>query len=115
MKRIGWLGIVVMLVGGSAFADTAPSSKDMGAKKTGPCAQVWKACESAGFVKGKSAPSGKNLYKDCMKPVMDGKTVEGVTVDASTVQACQKAKGSHHKKGSSSSSEKAPAPAPASQ
>ena len=72
-----------------AFAEPAQESK-----KRGPCKQILKACEDAGFVKGE-AKKGYGLWLDCVDPIMQGKTtVAGVTkalpsVDASLVAACK--------------------------
>jgi hypothetical protein len=53
-----------------------------------PCKKLMEACKAAGFVKGQ-AQAGKNIMKDCMKPLMTGQSVSGVTVDAGDIQACQ--------------------------
>ena len=52
-----------------------------------PCKQIVSACESAGFTKGKHKEQ-KGLFLDCVQPIKQGKTVAGVTVDPSVVQAC---------------------------
>ena len=82
----------------SAPAQPAAPAAAPAPKAGCPCKQIEKACEAAGFVKGKNAPAGKNVFKDCLKPIKEGKTVEGVTVDPATVQGCQACKGGkgHH-------------------
>ncbi|WP_413584114.1 hypothetical protein [Bdellovibrio sp. HCB274] len=56
--------------------------------KTGPCQKVKTACETAGFVGGdRNAP--KKLWKDCVDPLMAGKSVKGVSVSAADVEACK--------------------------
>lgn len=52
-----------------------------------PCRAIEKACQSAGFTKGDK--TGKALFLHCVKPILAGQTVSGVTVDPSLVQACQ--------------------------
>ncbi len=52
-----------------------------------PCQAIEKACKSAGFTKGDK--TGKALFLHCVKPILAGQTVTGVTVDSSVVQACQ--------------------------
>ena len=53
-----------------------------------PCRKIESACTAAGFIK-RHHKEGKGLWKDCMEPLMNGKTVTGVTVDPSDIQACQ--------------------------
>jgi hypothetical protein len=74
-----------------------------GKGKDHPCKKIISACEAAGFVKGghkkakgNTPEQDKGLYVDCMQPIMSGKSVAGVTVDPSEVQACQ-AKKEHRK------------------
>lgn len=58
-----------------------------------------KACQASGkFEKGKHK-EGKGLYMDCVKPLVHGKTVEGVTLDASLVKACQDNRAARKAKG----------------
>ncbi len=71
-------------------------------KEPGPCQEIVKACESAGFVKG-DAKKGYGLWVDCIDPIMQGKTsVPGATkalpaVDPKIVSDC---KAKHPKFGS---------------
>ena len=53
-----------------------------------PCRKIETACSAAGFIK-RHHKEGKGLWKDCMEPIMEGKTVEGVTVDAADIQGCK--------------------------
>lgn len=57
-----------------------------------PCQKLEDACKAAGFAKGKL---GKALYRDCVGPLVGGKTVEGVTISPDDLQACA----SHYKPG----------------
>lgn len=64
------------------------------AEKNGPCAQIKKACETAGFVKGQ-AKEGTGLWVDCIKPIMEGtaqpaKAIKALpAVDSSIVNDCK--------------------------
>lgn len=60
-----------------------------------PCVKIKTACESAGFIKGKHKEK-KGLHLDCMKPLLEGKTVEGVSVSSEDISAC-KTKQAEHK------------------
>lgn len=46
-----------------------------------PCMQIKKACENAGFQKGKA--------RDCMKKVTSGEKVLGVSINADVVSQCK--------------------------
>jgi hypothetical protein len=61
-----------------------------------PCKTIMEACKSAGFMKGGHA-SGKGMMEDCIKPIMSGQTVSGVTVDPADVSACQAKRAAHQK------------------
>lgn len=63
----------------------AADDPDMMADK--PCATIAKACMGAGYSRMDNA--NKKLWKDCMKPMILGQTVSGVTVDAATIQDCR--------------------------
>lgn len=52
-------------------------------KKAHPCKAVMDACKSAGFSK-------KDMREKCIKPVVEGSKVEGVTVDDASIAACKK-------------------------
>jgi len=52
-----------------------------------PCAPIVDACKKAGYTQGST--SGKRLWKDCVKSIVEGKTVTDVTVPADAdVKAC---------------------------
>jgi hypothetical protein len=76
----------------SVFAD----DQAMSSSTSKPCATIAKACLDAGFVRTET--SNKKFWQDCMKPIILGHTVQGVTVDASTVKACRSDKISELKK-----------------
>lgn len=65
------------------------------AGETGPCKQIKAACEAGGYVKGNHKKNGKGLFVDCMKKIMAGEAVEGVSVPADEVAACKAKKEKH--------------------
>lgn len=65
--------------------------------KNHPCKEIKAACEAAGFKKGAHKDGNKGLWKDCIEPLKEGKTVAGVNVTPEQVAAC-KAKKEQHKK-----------------
>lgn len=77
MRKIYTIAILAALFANQqAFAT---DSKD--------CSAIADACLSAGFVR--TEPTDKAIWKDCMKPVILGKTVEGVTIDAKVAKTCR--------------------------
>lgn len=72
----------LMLMGVAAFAEDGgrgPLPK--------PCQSVAAACEAAGYHHGGHAEH-KGLWKDCVAPILDGKSIPGVTPNADDVKAC---------------------------
>jgi hypothetical protein len=53
-----------------------------------PCKNLETACKAAGFYKGGS-DSGKGLYKDCIEPIANGKTIAGITVEKADIDSCK--------------------------
>jgi hypothetical protein len=53
-----------------------------------PCKKLTAACEAGGYLPGQHS-KGKGLHADCMKKLLDGGTVEGVSVSAAEVAACK--------------------------
>ena len=51
------------------------------------CSTIADACLAAGFVKTESTTKG--IWHDCMRPVILGKTVSGVSINASVVKSCR--------------------------
>ena len=85
---VGALGFSMMSLAVSARADEE--------KKDHPCKPIHEACEAAGFKKGDHKDK-KGLYADCIKPILAGTAVPGVTVTPEAVAACNAAKSEHHK------------------
>jgi hypothetical protein len=75
-------GISLVMASTFAFAD---GSAPVNLKR--PCMQIEQACTAAGYVKGE-AKEGKGFHKNCMRPILKGQSVPGVSVNPSVVQAC---------------------------
>jgi hypothetical protein len=71
------LVLATLLAAQPIFADDTDSK---------PCAAIADACSKAGFDK---TTEHKKFWKKCMKPVILGQTVQGVTVDPAVVKACR--------------------------
>src|SRR5580765_7915430 len=65
-----------------AFADEAPGGK--------ACGMIAKSCLKAGYTRNGSA--GKQFWNDCMKPIMLGKSIQGISIDAATAKECRSKK-----------------------
>lgn len=77
LKKYCFTVLAALVVATPAFADDTS------------CDSIAKSCLDAGF----TANTGdKQFWLNCMKPLVMGKTVEGVTVDAVTVKSCRTAK-----------------------
>jgi len=87
---------MVLVLSAMVFAQPV-LAHDMDMSKSEACTTVAKACSDAGFDRTETT-AGKNFWLDCMKPVVLGKTVEGVTVDSATVKTCRTDKVSELKK-----------------
>ena len=81
MKKQFLVVSLIALVGSLGWADPTPQPD--------ACKQLKDACAKMGFQMDGKARKGKRLYKDCIQAIMDGKTVNGVTVDPQVVQACR--------------------------
>lgn len=82
MRKMYIAGILTALLSTSvAFADHTVGNES----KDKSCAKIATACLKADY-------KGKKFWQDCMRPVVLGETVKGVTVEADVVKACQTAK-----------------------
>ncbi|HTL13269.1 MAG TPA: hypothetical protein VL588_12315 [Bdellovibrionota bacterium] len=95
MKR-SLLVLIAALTFAPVFANADDAAKPAG-KGEKPCMKVKAACEAAGFKKGGHKDGNKGLHVDCMKKIMGGESVEGVTVSSSDVDACKAKRAAHHK------------------
>ena len=77
MRKIYLLSAVISLIlSQSIFADM---------DDTKACKNIAQACKTAGYTKA----NDMKFWKNCMKPVLHGQTVKGVTVDANDVSSCR--------------------------
>lgn len=83
-----WLLITMIF---AAHAVAAPPANQAPVKKgitTSPCDHVKQACLNSGFTE-KSTKSGKRLWVDCVKPIMQKSNAVLPRVDPSIVAACK--------------------------
>lgn len=85
MKIRNLLLIGILLTASSAFAHTSW----LEGKHDKNCAAIAKACSSAGFDR---QTEGKNIWLDCMKPLLLGHTVKDVNIDTEVVKSCKSEK-----------------------
>jgi hypothetical protein len=76
------IAAVTLLWGTLTFADGGKEALPK------PCQTIATACEAAGFHSG-GHKEGKGLWKDCVAPILDGRTIPGVTVSSDDVKSCQ--------------------------
>lgn len=74
------LALAAILSAQSMFAH-----KMMGDSKA--CAAIATACSNAGFTRAEN--TDKKFWHDCMKPIMLGQSVQGVTIDAAISKECR--------------------------
>ncbi len=88
------LSVLSVLILSSSVVSFGASADDKG-----PCREIRAACEAGGFTKG-GHKDGKNkgLFMDCMKKIMAGESVQGVTVASEQVAACKEKKEKRHSK-----------------
>lgn len=80
------IAIFTLFLTQASFADA--SSNDDSSNKQ--CNTIAEACKSAGFTN--EGTGDKSFWFNCMRPVLHGKAVTGVSVDAKDVKECRKAK-----------------------
>lgn len=64
--------------------------EDMSNSNDKSCATIVKACLDGGYTRENS--DNKQFWKDCLRPLLLGKAVTGITVDTSDVNQCRTAK-----------------------
>ena len=95
------LALVVSSLGLAALVSNVAFAQDEKMPKDHPCQKIVAACKAA--VDGSGKPlypqgghkkdgSGKGLWMDCVKPLKEGQSVPGVTVDPKEVDACKEHK-----------------------
>lgn len=79
--------IVFLLVAIFSIQSVFADEHDTSSNSSKPCATIAKACSKAGFARTQTP--NKAFWDDCMKPIILGQTVHGVTIDAATAKACR--------------------------
>jgi hypothetical protein len=78
------IGALVLLLGNLAVAEGGGNDEPL----PKPCQTIANACQAAGYRHG-GHKEGKGLWKDCVAPILDGKTIPGVTASPDDIKACQ--------------------------
>lgn len=82
--RYFFIVLAAILMAHPVFANDEMNSYDKS------CAPIVKSCLDAGYTH--NGDKAKQFWKDCMKPILLGKTVSGVVVEDKDVKACRSAK-----------------------
>ena len=98
MRYFSYLfAFTVLFIGTSAFADaigtgssTALGLSEFDSALFKPCENIVNVCVNAGYTRANK--QGKTFWGDCMKPVLLGKSIVGVNVDAKDAVACREFK-----------------------
>src|SRR5690349_20491602 len=69
-----------------AFADDVPADE----AQSPDCEAIAKACLDGGY--SREGDKGQQFWQDCMRPILFGKDVSGVTVDKKMVKSCRQFK-----------------------
>ncbi|MGZ3689776.1 MAG: hypothetical protein ACXWP5_09925 [Bdellovibrionota bacterium] len=86
--RNEWIRFGALILGLAMALVQVASADDSAAKANHPCRKIEAACIGGGYSKG-GHKIGKGLWKDCVQPILAGKTVDGVTVSGDDVSACK--------------------------
>jgi hypothetical protein len=90
LKSILLTSGLILSLSTTAFAQTTaanhPTPMTKGHNQS--CLTIATACEDAGYRLSQTMP-GKNVWRDCLRPVVAGKTINGVTASATDIQACK--------------------------
>lgn len=83
-KRLILVGLVSLFVTHAALANHTATTQGSA------CESIAKACTKAGFAR--VGNHEMKFWQDCMKPVILGKSVKKVSIDAATVKTCRENK-----------------------
>lgn len=86
------LAMSLLLFFGACLANAFESNEN----QQGQCMKIMELCKSAGFTG--TSKQNTNLYKDCFQPLLEGRSVAGVSVPASDLSACKAKRESSRKK-----------------
>lgn len=85
MKKTLLLSTCFVLGLGATLSANAHMGKHSSPEKKA-CMTIADSCISAGY---RFTVEGKNIWKDCLAPVVEGKTIEGVTASADDIKTCK--------------------------
>lgn len=89
-KRMIMIVLLTLCLSPASFAEvTATNPTDPDEATSKQCEKIADACRNAGFAR---RDQGKYFWRDCMKPILYGQSVAGVTVDKNDVKACRQFK-----------------------
>lgn len=71
------------------FANT-PVTNTSSNEESSQCEMIAKACLNAGYIR--DGATGKAFWPDCMKPILLGQTVNGVSISPTDAQTCRQSK-----------------------
>lgn len=81
---VGWI-ISVVAFSAVATSSSVPSvNTSLSSSMKTPCKNIATACKAAG-----KGVTRAEMWESCIKPILKGQTVNGVTVDAADVKACK--------------------------
>ncbi len=91
------LSVIALMMSQISFADdttmtpvqtdSAPAASAPDNSTGKPCDAIAVACVNSGY--NGSWGTGKMFWMDCMKPLLLGKSVEGVTIEQTSVSSCR--------------------------
>lgn len=86
-----------LIISSTAFSDNSagsvtPPTSTGSTPPALPCKNITDACISAG-----KGTSNLELWTNCIKPILHGQTIAGVTVNPADVAACKTKMQEHHK------------------
>lgn len=80
------LASLAVLAAQQVFANTS-SNMSATSSDSRPCLAIAKACKAAGY--SRKGDANNRFWGNCMKPLLLGQTVKGVSIDAATVKSCR--------------------------
>jgi hypothetical protein len=80
--KSAFLVVVTLAAGGTAFPSPSDRPSPQGASA---CQRIESACAAAGYM---SHGKQKNLQRDCMEPILSGRSIAGANVSAADARDC---------------------------
>ena len=82
-----YLAYVTAILATAFSASCVFAGQDMSSSDSKSCANIVKACLDAGYTNEDTGD--KKFWQNCMKPIVLGQAVQGVTIDANTTKTCR--------------------------